>query len=91
MDGGACAAEQINLATVGGVDEMNEAEIAKAILEFMGWEVGEKDGGGPVDVIRQPRFVEVIAVNMRDVQIIGRLDSSHQFIREPVVTREHTP
>ena len=52
---------------------------------------GIEHGGGAVDVLGEPRLVEVVGVEMRDVEIGRMLDALHQLRRQLVVAREHEP
>ena len=54
-------------------------------------ETGQEHGCGATDVIGEPQLVEMIAVNMRDVEEIGRLDTRHEIVGKLIVSREDTP
>ena len=60
-------------------------------LEFASWEAGNEHGGIAAHVSGEPRIVEVIAVQMRDVQVVGVLDTAQQIGRQLVVTRKDKP
>ena len=51
-----------------------EAEGAQAALELAGREVGQQHRRRAVDVVGEERLVEVVAVEVGDVEVVGPLD-----------------
>ena len=53
------------------VDEVVEANGAELALEERDVEIGQEDPGSAVDVAGEPLRIEVIAVRVRDVEVVG--------------------
>ena len=85
------AAAEVGQLSVLGSDELHESEVAQATLELPRRIPGEQDRGVPADVVDEPRLVEMIGVDVRDVQIVGVLDALHQPGLEQVVAGEDEP
>ena len=85
------AVAEVELLAVGGADEVGEAERPHPPLELAGRVAGEQDADVAAEVVAQPRLVEVVAVEVRDVEVVGVLDARQQVVVELVVAREHEP
>ncbi len=82
---------QLELLAVGGADELGEPELAERALLFARRVAGQQDRDVAAQVLAQPRFVVVIGVEVRDVEVVGVLDPVTQLVVELVVAREHEP
>ncbi len=68
-----------------------EAQLAERAFKFARGEVGKKDRCRFVDVVGQPGFVEMVAVDVRDVEVGGFLELRKECGVEFVVAREGEP
>ncbi len=71
-----------------GPDEVLEAEGAQFAFEERHTELGQQHPRAFVDVTAEPLPIEVIAMEMRDVQVVGR---GERVGIEPVVARKRKP
>ena len=81
------------LLAVDRADQVVEAEGAQPPVEFAAGVAGDEDSDVStyVALVGEPRLVEVIAMEVRDVQVVGVADLLVQLVAEPVVAREHEP
>ena len=88
----AVTAEAMLLA-VGGADQVVEAEGAQPPVELAARVAGHEHGDVAADValVGEPDLVEVIAVEVRDVEVVGGADLLEQLVAELVVAREDEP
>ena len=84
-------AVEVELLAVGRADEVREPEAAHLAVELAGRVAGKEDADVARQVLAQPRLVPVIAVEVGDVQEVGRLDARQQVVVELVVAREREP
>ena len=82
---------EVGLLAVDGADEVREPERPEPLVELAARVAGDEDADVAADVVGQPRLVEVVAVQVRDVEEVGVLDLRHQLVAELVVAREHEP
>ena len=91
MDRNPQIAGEDDLLAVHRADEGVETEFGETSLELTGREVGQQHRGVTAHVLRQPRLVEVVAMDVADVQVVGLLDARLQLGRELVVAGEDEP
>ncbi len=67
---------EVHLLAVGRADEVVEAEVPEAVVELAARVAGHEHGdvAAHVAFVGEPRLVEVVAVEVRDVQVVGVAD-----------------
>ena len=91
MDRDVQSGAEVGLLAVACADQVREPERPEPLVELAARVAGDEDADVAADVVGQPRFVEVVAMQVRDVEEVGVLDLRHQLVAELVVAREHEP
>ena len=91
VDGDSQIRAERHLLAVGRADDVVETERPDLVLQLASREPGDEHRGVAVDVLGEPRLVEVIGVQVGDVEVGRVLDALHQLGWELIVAREHEP
>ena len=82
---------EVELLAVDGADEVAEPELAHRAVELPARVAGQQHADVAWQVVAQPRLVPVVAVEVRDVEVVGGFDAGEQVVVETVVAGEGEP
>jgi hypothetical protein len=91
MNGDSQTVTEIVFDAVTGFNEPREPQAGQSSPQFIRGEVRKQDLHCLVDVLAEETFVEVVAVQVRDIEIVGRPYRSHRLHIELVVSRVWKP